>query len=159
MASYEEESDGEESYEEEGLILVLPNLGSLLVCVKQYDTRTTDVGTYVKKAQAFDGKLLMTVEVPPNMWIGVDIYNDPSSYSSHKRSKIPYEWILLDSRGVVCHVDVASRGAGIWPIYQKWQSTVPGRILLDGKNPSQQWVMRDIHTEKTIVVIKVMLAK
>jgi len=159
MSSYETESDGEESYEEEGLTLVLPDLGSLHVCVKQYDTRTTDVGTYVKNAQVFDGKLLMTVKVPPNMWIGVDIYNEPGSYCSQYRSKIPYEWILLDSRGVECHVNVASRGAGIWPIYQKWQSTAPDRIWLDGKNPWQEWVMRDSGTKKTIVVMRVMLAK
>ena len=159
MASYEEEPDGEESYEDEGLTLGLKDLGFLHVCVKQYANRTTDVGTYIKYAQVFDGKTLMKVVVPPCMWIGVDIYNVPGSYCSHYRSKIPYEWVLLDSHGVECHLDVASRGAGIWPIYEEWESTAPERIWLDKTQPLQQWVMRDSGTKSTIVVMQVMLAK
>jgi len=147
------------SYEVEGLTLGLQDLGSLDVCVKQYANRTTDVGTYVKHAQEFDGKTLMKVVVPPCMWIGVDIYNTLGSYSSLKRSKIPYEWVLLDSHGVECHSNVASRGAGIWAIYEDWESTAPDRIWLDKTQPMQQWVMRDSETKRTMVVMQVMLAE
>jgi len=159
MASYEEESEGEESYEDEGLTLGLKDLGFLHVCVKQYANRTSDVGTYVKHAQEFDGKTLMKVVVPPCMWIGLDIYNMPGSHSSQYRSKIPYEWVLLDTHDVEYHSNVASCGAGIWPIYEEWQSTAPERIWLDKSQPFQQWVMRDSGTKNTIVVMQVMLAK
>jgi len=158
MASYEEE-DGTPAYEEEGLTLGLKDLGFLHVCVKQYANRTTDVGSYVEHAQVFDGKTLMKVVVPPCMWIGVDIYNMPGSHCSSYRSKIPYEWVLLDGHGVECHSNVASRGAGIWPIYEQWGSTAPDRIWLDKIQPMKQWVMRDSETKRTMVVLQVMLAE
>ena len=63
------------SYEDKGLYLDLADLGCLQVCVRQYANRATDVGTYVECAQEFDGKTLMKVLVPPDMWIGVDIYH------------------------------------------------------------------------------------
>jgi hypothetical protein len=159
MASCEEESDEEEPYKQEGLLLGLTDVGFLHVCVKQYATYTTDVGTYVEHAQKFDGRKTMEVVVPPNMWIGVDIYNEPGSYCVGYRSKIPYEWVLLDSNEVEFHVNVAPCGAGVWPIYGQWQSTAPERIWLDETQPVQQWVMRDSGTKSIIVVMKIMLAK
>ena len=145
------------SYEDEGLYLDLADLGCLQVCVRQYANRTTDVGTYVECAQEFDGRSFMRVLVPPHMWIGVDIYHTVRSYSS-KESRIPYEWVLVDSHGVERQSDAASRGAGIWAIYKNWESTAPDRILLDTAQPTQQWELRYSGTKRTLLVMQCMLA-
>jgi len=146
------------SYEDEGLFLDLADLGCLQVCVRQYANRTTDVGTYVECAQVFDGRKLMTVLVPPHMWIGVDIYHTRGSYDWLKESRIPYEWVLVDSHGVERQSEAASRGAGIWAICKNWESTAPDRILLDTAQPTQQWELRYSGTKRTLLVMQCMLA-
>jgi hypothetical protein len=143
------------SYEEEGLCIAIKDLGELQVCVKQYADRTTDVGTYVEYTQEFDAKQLMTVVVAPEMWNGVDIYHTAESVYSLKDSRIPYEWVGVDSHGV----EREPGGAGIWAVNKDWESKAPDRIWLDTSNPTQQWVLRDSGTKRTILVMQFMLSK
>ena len=145
------------SYEDEGLFLDLADLGCLQVCVRQYANRTTDVGTYVEFAQQFDGRKHAKCLVPPHMWIGVDIYHTRGSYDWLKESRIPYEWVLVDSYGVERQSEPASLGAGIWAIHKDWESTAPDRILLDTAQPTQQWELRYSGTKRTLLVMQCML--
>jgi len=142
------------SYEEEGVYIAMKDLGVLQVCVRQYADRTTDVGSYVEYTQEFDGKQLMKVVVAPRMWTSVDIYHTLGSISWPKISDIPYEWVGVDSHGVEREAD----GAGIWAIYKERESTAPDRIWLDTSQPTQQWVLRDSGTKRTILVMQFMLA-
>ena len=151
MASYEEE--GMASYEEEGLYLDLGELGRLQVCVKQYANRTTDEGSYVQHLHEYDGRMVVKVVVPPHMWIGVDIYHTLGSYSSIKGG-IPYEWVLVDRHGVERVSDIASRGAGTWAVHKTWESTAPDRIRLDTARPTEQWVVRESLTKRTLLMIQ-----
>ena len=96
----------------------------------------------------------MTVVVAPEMWNGVDIYHTAGSVASLKGSRIPYEWVGVDSHGVEREAD----GAGIWAIYKERESTAPDRIWLDTSQPTQQWVLRDSGTKRTILVMQFMLA-
>ena len=146
---------GPGAYEEEGLYITIQDLGVLQVCVRQYADRTTNVGTYVEYTQEFDGKQVMTVVVAPEMWNGVDIYHTAGSVSSLKGSRIPYEWVGVDSHGV----QREPGGAGIWAFYEEWESKAPERIWLDTSNPTQQWVLRDSSTKRTILVMQFMLSK
>ena len=143
-------------YEKEGLYLDLGELGCLQVCVKQYANRDTDVGTYVRHAQVFDGKTLMKVVVAPGMWVGVDIYHTLGSYSSIEGGGIPYQWVHVNSQGVESD-DVAPRGAGIWAVHKSWESAAPARIWLDAAHPTEQWLLRDSATQRTLLTIQIML--
>ena len=105
---------------------------------------------------------LMTVVVAPEMWNGVDIYHTAGSVSSLKGSRIPYEWVGPSGapEGVDSHgVEREAGGAGIWAVKKEWESKAPDRIWLDTSNPTQQWVLRDSGTKRTILVMQFMLSK
>jgi len=143
--------------EDYGLGLELAELGFLHVCVKQYAERSTGAGAYVEHAQVFDGRTLMTVVVPPNMWIGVDIYHTLGSYSWVKGRDIPYEWVLVDSQGKTWQSD-AAQWLSTWAIFEVWESTAPERILLNAAQPTQQWELRQRDANRTLLVVKCVLA-
>jgi len=145
------------SYEDEGLYLDLGNLGRLQVCVRQYANSTTNLGTYVRDLHEFDGRMLLKVVVSSHKWIGVDVYHTIGSCCSINGSTIPYEWVLVDSRGVERQYDAQSSGSGAWATHKDWDSAAPERIILDAVQPTQQWELRDSRTKHTFLVMQFML--